>query len=56
MKYALVFAISFLLISGCAEEIKYQPKPIVEQEILLERCDENTPLPSKIMVDKNGFR
>lgn len=56
MKYALVFAISFLLISGCAQEIKYQPNPIVEQEILLERCDENTPLPSKIMVDKNGFR
>lgn len=56
MKYVVVFLCTFLFITGCAEEIKYKPKPIVEQEILLERCDENTPLPTKIMVDKNGFK
>lgn len=54
MKYALVFLISFMLISGCAEQIKVRPAPLIKQEILLERCDDNTPLPTKIIVDKNG--
>ena len=56
MKYALVWLISFLFITGCAETIKVQSAPMIEQEILLERCEEDTPLPKKIMVDRNGFK
>ncbi|AGC34740.1 hypothetical protein GNZ01_06655 [Escherichia coli] len=56
MKKLLVPFISFLIISGCAEQVKLQSPAPIKQEILLERCDDDTPLPQKIMIDKNGFK
>lgn len=56
MKYVISFLVTFLFISGCSNKVPVQAKPIITQEILLERCEEDTPIPMKIVVDKNNNR
>ncbi|EOR9074254.1 hypothetical protein FOI42_RS03975 [Escherichia coli] len=56
MKYILTFLITFMLITGCSNKVPVQASPIITQEILLERCEEDTPIPKKIVVDSHGNR
>ncbi|AZU98127.1 o-spannin [Salmonella phage SE_PL] len=55
------FAIIFAL-TGCADKVRGDVKPIIVQESLLKKCTSDTPLPEnpardangKIMVDEEG--
>lgn len=51
-----------LSLTGCANRVKGEVKPIIVQESLLKKCTKDTPLPEipardengKIMLDENG--
>lgn len=50
----IFLATVILFTSGCATPVYVEPKPIITQEILLELCTGDTPVPMKISLDKNG--
>lgn len=53
MKYILILSCA-LLFAGCAQKVELPADRVVKQEILLERCSFDTPLPEQIVVDKHG--
>lgn len=52
MKYLLI-ALAFLMV-GCSNKVPVQIEHPIQQEILLQRCTEDTPIPLKKTVDTTG--
>lgn len=53
MRYFLIILITVLL-SACGNKALVNTKPQITQEILLERCTDDTPIPTKSIIDKYG--
>lgn len=51
MKYIIILMLSFVLV-GCGTHV--DSKPQVTQELLLQPCTKDTPLPQNITVDSTG--
>lgn len=43
-----------LLLIGCSTKVPVQTKPVISQELLLEKCSQDTPIPEKFVLDKDG--
>lgn len=56
MKFKLKYVVLLLVLSlfGCNSTAPVEMKQQVQQEVLLERCSEDTPLPTQKTVDKDG--
>lgn len=50
----ILLACVLLFTSGCAQKAYVESRPMITQEVFLERCTGDTPLPTKLTVDKDG--
>lgn len=50
----LLIILCAVLLSACSTKVPVQNKPVITQEILLEKCTQDTPVPENFVLDKDG--
>lgn len=53
-KFLILIIFSCTVLVGCSNKAVVDAKPIIQQEVLLQTCTTDTPIPQKKKVDSTG--